>query len=475
MKKLKLLMGLTVLLLLFISVNAKTEKMAAKQPYNIVFIAIDDLNDWTGFLGGHPQTQTPNMDKLASEGVVFEKAYCAAPVCNPSRAALLTGYRPSTTGIYGNEHFMRSSEVLQNARTLPQYFSDNGYFTTARGKIFHAANGKWADTVSWNQFVKTVGGYGTPQKQPGMMASGIPKGEVDANFDWGPTDAKFEETQDYLTAQWAAGQFEKDFDKPFFIGCGIFRPHLVWHVPQQFYDKFPEDKMILPEVNESDYDDIPASALKPDRNYFATKKYGKQQAAIQAYLACINYADACVGVVLDALSKSKYADNTIVILWGDHGWHLGEKLRYKKFTLWEEACRMPLIIKVPGITKGQSRCTSPVSLLDLYPTLVELCGLPANPANEGKSIVPLLKNSALVWDIPVVTTMGYNRHSVRNSKWRYTRYDDGAEELYNHETDPMEWTNLAKNQEYVKVKTELAVYLPKNNMPEVSREKSSEE
>jgi arylsulfatase A-like enzyme len=308
-----------------------------------------------------------------------------------------------------------------------------------------------------------------------MMASGIPKGEVDANFDWGPTDAKFEETQDYLTAQWAAGKFEKDFDKPFFIGCGIFRPHLVWHVPQQFYDKFPEDKMILPEVNESDYDDIPASALKPDRNYFATKKYGKQQAAIQAYLACINYADACVGVVLDALSKSKYADNTIVILWGDHGWHLGEKLRYKKFTLWEEACRMPLIIKVPGITKGQSRCTSPVSLLDLYPTLVELCGLPANPANEGKSIVPLLKNSSLEWDIPVVTTMGFNRHSVRNSKWRYTRYDDGAEELYNHETDPMEWTNLAKNPEYVKVKTELAVYLPKNNMPEVSREKSSEE
>jgi arylsulfatase A-like enzyme len=472
-KKLTSVFGI-VLLLSFHAALANTERKEVQKPYNVLFIAIDDLNDWTGFLGGHPQTLTPHMDKLADEGVVFEKAYCAAPVCNPSRAALLTGYRPSTTGVYGNEHFMRGSAVLQNARTIPQYFSDHGYFTTARGKIFHSANGKWADTASWNQFVKTVGEYGTPHKQPGMMASGIPKGEVDANFDWGPTDAKFEETQDYLTAHWAADQFEKDFDKPFFIGCGIFRPHLVWQVPKQFFDKFPEEKMILPEVNESDYDDIPASALKPDRNYFATKKYGKQQAAIQAYLACINYADACVGVVLDALAKSKYADNTIVVLWGDHGWHLGEKLRYKKFTLWEEACRMPLIIKVPGVTKGQARCTSPVSLLDLYPTLVELCGLPANPANEGKSIVPLLKNSSFVWDIPVVTTMGFNRHSVRNSKWRYTQYEDGAEELYNHETDPMEWTNLAKNPEFTKVKTELAAYLPITNAPAVAREKSEE-
>jgi arylsulfatase A-like enzyme len=472
-KKLTSVFGI-VLLLSFHAALANTERKEVQKPYNVLFIAIDDLNDWTGFLGGHPQTLTPHMDKLAGEGMVFEKAYCAAPVCNPSRAALLTGYRPSTTGVYGNEHFMRGSAVLQNARTIPQYFSDHGYFTTARGKIFHTANGKWADTASWNQFVKTVGGYGTPHKQPGMMASGIPKGEVDANFDWGPTDAKFEETQDYLTAQWAAGQFDKDFDKPFFIGCGIFRPHLVWQVPQQFFDKFPEEKMILPEVNESDYDDIPASALKPDRNYFAAKKYGKQQAAIQAYLACINYADACVGVVLDALAQSKYADNTIVVLWGDHGWHLGEKLRYKKFTLWEEACRMPLIIKVPGVTKGQARCSSPVSLLDLYPTLVELCGLPANKANEGKSIVPLLKNSSLVWDIPVVTTMGFNRHSVRNSKWRYTQYEDGAEELYNHETDPMEWTNLAKNPEFTKVKTELAAYLPITNAPAVAREKSEE-
>lgn len=472
--KLTFFIGLTVLLLFLQPVVANSGEKKAKQPYNVLFIAIDDLNDWTGFLGGHPQTQTPNMDKLAVEGMVFEKAYCAAPVCNPSRTALLTGYRPSSTGIYGNENYMRGSEVLQNARTLPQYFSDNGYFTTARGKIFHAANGRWADTISWNQFVKTTGGYGNPQKQPGMMANGMPKGEVDANFDWGPTDAKFEETQDYLTAEWAAKQFEKDFDKPFFIGCGIFRPHLVWHVPQQFYDKFPEDKMILPEVNESDYDDIPASALKPDRNYFATKKYGKQQAAIQAYLACINYADACVGVVLDALAKSKYADNTIVVLWGDHGWHLGEKLRYKKFTLWEEACRMPLIIRVPGVTKRNTRCTSPVSLLDLYPTLVELCGLPANKANEGKSIVPLLENSSLVWDTPVVTTMGFNRHSVRNSKWRYTRYDDGAEELYNHETDPMEWTNLAKKPELANVKSELAKFLPKTNLPEVKREKSED-
>lgn len=458
--KLTFFIGLTVLLLFFQPVVANSGEKKAKQPYNVLFIAIDDLNDWTGFLGGHPQTQTPNMDKLASQGMVFERAYCSASVCNPSRAALMTGYRPSTTGIYGNSDYMRDSEVLKNALTLPQYFSAHGYFTTARGKIFHTANGKWADTISWNRFVKTTGGYGNPQQQPGMMANGMPKGEVDANFDWGPTNAKFEETQDYLTAEWAAKQFEKDFDNPFFIGCGIFRPHLVWHVPQQFYDKFPEDKMILPEVNESDYDDIPASALKPDRNYFATKKYGKQQAAIQAYLACINYADACVGVVLDALSKSKYADNTIVVLWGDHGWHLGEKLRYKKFTLWEEACRMPLIIKVPGITEENSRSSSPVNLIDLYPTLVDLCGLPANKNNEGNSLVQLLTDKNAVWDIPSLTTMGPNRHTLRSQRWRYTRYQDGAEELYDHDNDPLEWRNLANDKKFESVKKELSVYFP---------------
>lgn len=419
-------------------IPVKKTDIKRTKPYNVLFIAIDDLNDWTGFLGGHPQSQTPNMDKLASQGMVFELAYCAAPVCNPSRSALLSGFRPSSTGVYGNGNYMRDSEVLKNAVTLPQYFSKNGYFTTARGKIFHSANGKWADTVSWDVHVNTKGGYGETTKKPGFMSNGIPKGEMDANFDWGPTDARFEETTDYLNAKWAAEQFGKDFDKPFFIACGIFRPHLVWHVPQQFFDKFPEKEMKLPSINENDYDDIPKSAPGPSRDYYTVKKYGKEREAIQAYLACINYADACVGVVLDALAKSKYADNTIVVLWGDHGWHLGEKLRYKKVTLWEEATRMPLIIKVPGLTKPGARCKAPVSLMDLYPTLTSLCGLPENNLNEGNNITALLKNVNAPWDIPSLTTLGYNSHSLRNSRWRYIKYRDGSEELYDHNNDPLE-------------------------------------
>lgn len=460
-------------LFIFVSCGSKPTQVKKVEPYNVLFIAIDDLNDWTGFLGGHPQTQTPNMDKLASQGVVFENAYCAASVCNPSRAALMTGFRPSSAGVYGNRDYMRDSEVLKDAITIPQYFSKNGYFTTARGKIFHSANGKWADTISWDVHVNTTGGYGSAKKEAGFLSNGIPTEEADDNFDWGPTNAAFEETQDYLTSKWAADQLNQDFEKPFFIGCGIFRPHLKWHVPQEFFDKFPEKEMILAAVNENDYDDIPSSALKPDKNYFAAKKYDKQQAAIQAYLACINYADACVGVVLEALAKSKYADNTIVVLWGDHGWHLGEKLRYKKFTLWEEACRMPLIIKVPGLTVAETRCASPVSLMDLYPTLLELCGLPANQMNEGISIVPLLKDVNTSWNIPALTTMGQNRHTLRNKRWRYTRYQDGAEELYDHETDPMEWTNLANDPQYIHIKNEMAKYFPTINLPELR--KNSEE
>jgi arylsulfatase A-like enzyme len=343
-----------------------------KQPFNVLFIAIDDLNDWTGFLGGHPQTQTPNMDRLAGEGIVFEWAYCPAPLSNASRASLLTGYRPSSSGIYSNESFMRDSKLLKDAVTLPKWFSNNGYFSMSRGKIFHNANGQWADLQSWDLHVNTVGSYGNTINKEGYMVNGIPSGEVDPNLDRGPTDAVFEEIPDYLNAKWVADQLSMDFEKPFFLACGIFRPHLTWFVPKEFYDKFKPEDLILPEVNENDYDDIPSAALQPQKNYYSVKKFNKQKEAVQSYLACINFADTCVGVVLNALSESKFADNTIIVLWGDHGWHLGEKLQYKKFTLWEESCRMPLIIKVPGMTRPGHRCEAVVNLLDHYPTLTEL-------------------------------------------------------------------------------------------------------
>ncbi len=451
----------------FLAVSAQNEKKSVES-YNFLFIAIDDLNDWTGFLGGHPQTLTPNMDRLAKQGMVFEKAYCAASVCNPSRAALLTGYRPASTGVYNNKDFMRDSEVLKDALTLPQWLSKYGYFSMARGKIFHNAWGVWSDPGSWDLHENTIGGYGNSIRREGFQVNGIPVGEAATNFDWGPTDGVFEQTEDYLTAKWAGEQLQKDHDKPFFLACGIFRPHLEWFVPQQFFDKFPLEGIILPEVKEDDLNDVPKAGILTSRDYVAAKKFNKQKDAVQAYLACINYADSCIGVVLDALEKSKYADNTIVILWGDHGWHLGEKLRYKKFTLWEESARMPLIIRVPGMTKQGSRCERTVNLLDLYPTITELAGVPQNKANEGISIVPLLKNANKKWNHPSLTTMGQNRHSIRDERYRYIRYQDGSEELYDHKVDSMEWNNLADNPKYNKIKTKLGSFMPKTNLPAIS-------
>lgn len=448
---------------------------AKKQPYNVLFIAIDDLNDWTGFLGGHPQALTPNMDRLAGEGVVFERAYCPAPLSNASRAALLTGYRPSTSGIYANESYMRDSRLLKDAVTLPKWFSNNGYVSMGRGKIFHHPDGQWADLQSWDIHVNLEGDYGNFVKKEGFMVNGIPEGEVDPNLDWGPTDGKFEETPDYLNAKWAADQLLRDHEKPFFLACGIFRPHLSWFVPKEFYDKFKPEDLILPVVKEDDFDDLPDAAFKPQKNYYSVKKYNKQNEAIQAYLACINYADACVGVVLDALVNSKYADNTIIVLWGDHGWHLGEKLRYKKFTLWEESCRMPLIIKVPGVTKPGQRCNAVVNLLDLYPTLTELCSLPANTGNEGRSIVPLLNDPEAKWDYPTLTTMGRYQHAIRSEKWRYIRYKDGSEELYDHTVDSMEWKNLAGDPQYESIKKELSALLPEINEEAVPVNKAGRE
>ncbi|MCC4211278.1 sulfatase [Leeuwenhoekiella parthenopeia] len=443
----------------------KTESQNSKNlKYNILMIAVDDLNDWTGFMGGHPQTLTPNMDKLAKESMVFDLAYCAASVCNPSRAAIMSGYKPSTTGIFQNGDKVFDVPLINNSLMLPQYLSKYGYHTLSRGKIYHTpATGKH----TWDEWSPVSGNYGATQSKKGLLDNGIPRGEMSDNMDWAPTTGKTEETPDYLNAQWAAEQLQEGFDKPFFMAVGIFRPHLEWKVPKEFYDKFPVENMILPEVLESDLDDTREN-FSPTKEYTAIEKYSKQKEAVQAYLASINYADYCVGVILDALAKSKYADNTIVVLWGDHGWHLGEKLRYKKFTLWEEACRVPFIFKVPGMIKPESRSNRPINLLDLYPTLLELTGLPENQKNEGNSFVPLLINPELKWDRASLTQMGEGRNTIRTEKYRYIKYEDGSEELYDHEVDPLEWHNEINNPVYKNVRTDL-----RNKLSELTRKNNS--
>ena len=416
----------------------------AEKP-NIIFIAIDDLNDWVGFLDGNPQTLTPNMDALASQGMVFERAYCAASISNASRAAIMSGFRPSSTGIYGNANDMYASPVLVSSLMLPQWLSMHGYYTLSRGKIYHN-QGLGSDT--WDEWAAGAGSYGSPAETPslGMAYNGMTTDEA-VNFDWGGTTAKPADTPDYLNAKWAADILEnRDFEKPFFLACGIFRPHLSWFVPQEYFDKFPLDQIVMPEVDPNDLSDIPG--FSPSGDYNNASKYNLHKEAVQAYLACVNYADDCVGVILDALNNSQYKDNTIVILWGDHGWHLGEKLRYKKFTLWEEATRVPLIIKAPGITNPGSRSFELVNLLDLYPTITDLCGISPNTNNEGKSLMPVLQGMPEISRTTSWTTMGERNYTLRSENRRFIERKGVEEEYYNEIIDPLEHTNLIHNSSY---------------------------
>lgn len=430
---------------------------AAEERPNVLFIAVDDLNDWIGCLGGHPDCRSPNIDRLAQRGVLFTRSYCAAPACNPSRAALMTGIRPWTSGVYMNAQPWRPA--MPDAVTLPQHFMKHGYEAVGSGKIFH---GRYEDPASWNDYLtKSRDPQPEPavRKDPQSRAGGIV---------WGALDVDDEEMNDYKMADYAIAYLQQKHDRPFFLACGIFRPHMPWQVPRKYYDMYPPDKITLPKVLKTDLDDVPPAGVqmaRPKGNHRTMLKTGNWRYAVQAYLASITFADKQVGRVLDALDASPYAKNTIVVLWGDHGWHLGEKHHWRKFSLWEEATRAPLMIVAPGVTRPGGRCERTVDFMDVYPTLCELCDLPIGEHLEGVSLVQLLKNPSAAWDRPARTTHGRNNHAVRSERWRYIRYADGAEELYDHANDPLEWKNLADDPQYREVKQELSAWLPKENAP----------
>ena len=455
---------------------------AKDKPPNVLFIAVDDLNDWVGCLGGHPQAKTPNIDRLASRGVLFEQAYCSAPLCNPSRMATMTGLRASTIGVWNNgdkqdvrsgaTSWFRDKPEFKDWVTIPQYFRQHGYTAVTGGKIFHKSQGKFSDPVSWDHQYSTR--HGTPFPRNGKrLLHGMSDKMAHAYFkdwaDWQPLDIPERETADRKTAEGAAAFLRRDHDKPFFLACGIFRPHLRWYAPRKYFDMHPLEKIKLPATLENDLDDVPPGGRRQNSGgsqaFGVIKEHGEWKKAVQGYLASCSFADACVGVVLDALKESDYAENTIVVLWGDHGYHVGEKNRISKLTLWEQGSKTPLIISAPDLAASRGkRCKRPGSLGDLYPTLVDLCGLPARDGLDGRSIAPLVRKPETEWQYPAVISRGGD-HAVRSQRWHYIRYGDGGEELYDAAKDPHQWKNLANDTAHAPAKMELKKWLPKKNAP----------
>ncbi|MDB5241650.1 MAG: Choline-sulfatase [Spirosoma sp.] len=449
-------------LLGLLAANFTSSAQSAKK-YNVLFVAVDDLNDWIGPFGGYKGIKTPNLDKLAQRGIVFKKAYCSAPACNPSRASLLTGIRPSTSGVYHNNQPWRP--VLPDAVTLPQYFTANGYAVFGAGKIYHDT---FNDSASWPAYFP-VPRSPIPAKAP---VHGF------EHFDWSPVSATDEEMGDYSIVNQGIDFLKKDHDKPFFLAIGLTRPHLPWYVPQKYFDMYPLSDIVIPKIPANDLSDVPQAGVamaKPKGDHKFIVEHKQWELAVQGYLASITFADAQIGRLLDALQRSPFSENTIIVLFGDHGWHLGEKEHWRKFALWEEAARVPFIVVAPGINAGNVTSERTVNLMDIYPTLVELCGLPTKKALEGMSLVPLLRNPQLAWPHPSVTTHGFGNHAVRSERWRYIRYKDGTEELYDHDKDPQEWKNLANDTKYVAIKKELAKWLPTVNAPDAPTKKETEE
>ncbi|MCK5000018.1 MAG: sulfatase [Anaerohalosphaera sp.] len=443
-----------------------------KRP-NVLFLAVDDWNDWVGGMG-HNMAKTPNLDRLAKRGVLFTNAHCAAPVCNPSRSAVLTGLRPSTTGIYNNGQ--PSLGNYPEVVTLPGYFRSNGYYTEGGGKITHEAVGfayprDWDYYYLWDEKQRANGWWGAyswppvPQPDP-RPAQRITK-HTKRNFDWAALDVPEIDWPDHKVATWAENFLAKNHNDPFFLAVGIFRPHIPWFTNKKYFDMYPLDEIRTPPYKKDDRDDLPPIAKKwavdSASKHHLVQEYGLWKQAVQAYLACISFSDAQIGRVIDALDKSPYADDTIIVLWSDHGYHLGEKDHWHKQTLWERSTRVPFMVIAPGLTKPGSTCAQPVSLMDIYPTLVELCGLLPKSNLEGNSIVPLLKDPDKSWPYPAITTRDRGNHAIRTLNWRYIRYSDGTEELYDHRSDPNEWNNLAGETKYKKLKTKLACMLPKQN------------
>lgn len=438
---------------------------ALSQP-NVLMISIDDLNDWTGFLGGHPDALTPHMDALATQGRNFANAHCAVPVCSASRVSVMSGVGPTTHGSYELGPTYQVLPALAEVPTIQQFFKTNGYTTLSGGKVLHHGfGGRLSGAID-----RDLGRKRSPRPKKAMSRPANWSGA----WDWGAYPEEDAAMADIELAKNAAKALQGEFDKPFFMSVGFFRPHVPLFVPPKWFDLYDAEQITLPNNPKSDLDDLPANFLRINDYAVAPTHaevvgHGKQRSLTHAYLASISFVDHCVGLVLDALKSSPHADNTLIVLWSDHGFHLGEKHHWAKRTLWEESTRVPLLFAGPGI-KPAADCSEPASLLDIYPTLVELCKLPANPHLEGLSLVPQLEGPRTPRKQPAIISSYFGNHAIRSRDWKLIVYQDGAEELYDHRQDPGEFRNLIKDMKqdsaFKAVRDELAGWLPKDAAPE---------
>ena len=444
-----------------------TLSLCSQQKPNVLFITIDDMNDDITLFGKDRPYKTPAIESLAKRGVFFNRAYCASPACNPSRASTLSGLRTHKTGIYGNKTDWR--KAIGDHLTLPEYFGKHGYKTAGFGKVYHHHyDGAFNDPKAWDQFKKMDQQYMPPKKLYGDIKYGS------KNSDWGawPIDDDEEKTIDFKSVSYSLDFLNQKHEKPFFLACGIFKPHSPFYAPPKYHAMYDET-LQMPFLNDKDWSDLPSGAvqLMKKKKWFWNGMMkidkaipGSYQNFIKSYAACSTFADASIKRLLDGLKQSGHEDNTIIILWSDHGFHLGEKDHIEKFALWEKANHIPFIIVDPRKKSSAGKiCGQPIDMTTIFPTLIELCGLPKYEKLDGKSSAELVNAPDKKWNMPALMTYDFNNHALRTERWRYIRYADGTEELYDHESDPHEWTNIAEKEDHSALLENFRKQIPKEN------------
>lgn len=466
---------LTLLVLVFILTHcgSRQQENLHEKP-NILFIAVDDMNDWAGFLGGHTgmKIHTPNLDRFAASSMIFTNAHTPAPACAPARAAIMTGVHHTRSGAehvyWGDGPKWREFEALKDVETMEQFFKNRGYKTLGAGKIYHSQAPPWTPTSqvepdNWHFYYPSA--YISHPYQIRAPKEIIYPADVDNEgrpggnngwWTWGPIPVPDEKMADYHVIDWARYQLALKHEKPFFLAAGVWKPHDPWEVPQKYFDIYPLENIVLPEYKEDDLEDAFDHGRRWIHKWVVDNDEWKK--VVQSYAASITFSDAMLGRLLEAFANSEHAKNTIVVLWSDHGMHMGEKENIEKFTLWERSTRVPLIVSAPGFTHSGTKCDQPVSLMDLYPTLVDLAGFEKPSHLDGQSLLPQLKNPETKTS-PVISSYKFAwsenpviGHAVRSEQFRYIFYPEiNLEELYDHKTDRNEWNNIAYKSENKKI------------------------